>query len=918
MRLILVFLCALPLLAQRTANVCGGDGNPASCTLIETSRIGTLRFEDYRVTNPVAPLANLDVRRAQLAQISLPTRNLLCTTNPNAAEILNAPTLRFSSVSAEVNELESITPNGLLNQEVIAQTTVVNMVLSDGFSIPQFVFRLSRSRGSALIVLTLSPTYLLNGVIIPEYTTPYVLVVDPATNRLNFLTEPPTNAQLLRIYWTIAVNLPSILNESASYRIPDPTPFNRPLFAAQELRGLANIFSKAILDYASPTSAPVLDATCIKSPFNSCSAQDELQRFGDLLAKNGSEYLATGSLTPARLINKNLSAWARANAVAASSEQNLMRILQPIALFWPSLEREAALPSEDRNVIAAWLRPAYQTAANSMSLPDRRGTQAAAIRIMDAIQRRDDLAFAQSVERYWISIHQLRADGSMPLEAQRGPCSLSSTNQAISNLVSIAESAAAQGYDLYSLSSNGRSLTTAIEFFLDAYDNITLISKYNNPSAECEFVNNAPIERKALEFTANSSASASWIEIYVARFPNSPLTNRLKIRTGLTSLAKRPLFHYSAAANTSCLFLAPQELNPLILPIFDVVSGNNQTGATKAVLPERLGVRLRGNSGNPLPNVLVNFTLSSGAATIEPASALTDPFGIAYAKLTLGPRSGPIEIAASSLGLAPLKLIANARGDDPKLSPGGIVGVGGSVPSVRIASPGAILSLYGADFVLPGKGGRATLQGNRLPTIFAGICVYFGTTPAYMLDVYPNQLNIVVPALTGSSAELRVAKNCGSPIEERTDAQTISLAAAAPEFFFFDVTSTGNNPVAAVDAISNEFFGPLTLFGGNAKPARPGDFVTVYLTGLGATNPVFPPGALATGLSALALPFELRLAGQLIPTSNILYAGFAPDSLIYQINFRIPTGLPASNQPISVRVDGQTTPPGAYLTLALR
>jgi uncharacterized protein (TIGR03437 family) len=63
---------------------------------------------------------------------------------------------------------------------------------------------------------------------------------------------------------------------------------------------------------------------------------------------------------------------------------------------------------------------------------------------------------------------------------------------------------------------------------------------------------------------------------------------------------------------------------------------------------------------------------------------------------------------------------------------------------------------------------------------------------------------------------------------------------------------------------------------------------------------------------------ELRLAGQVIAPSNILYAGFSPGSLIYQINFRVPAGLPASNQPISVTVDGQTSPVGAYLTLSLR
>jgi len=179
-------------------------------------------------------------------------------------------------------------------------------------------------------------------------------------------------------------------------------------------------------------------------------------------------------------------------------------------------------------------------------------------------------------------------------------------------------------------------------------------------------------------------------------------------------------------------------------------------------------------------------------------------------------------------------------------------------------------------------------------------------------------LNVIVPALTGSSVEVRVAKNCGAPNEERTDPQTVAVRVAAPEFFFFDATVSGNNPVAAVDSVTQQFLGPLTLFEGNAKPAKPGDFVTLYLTGLGATTPAVAPGAIALGQATLRGNLELRLAGQVVAASNILYAGFSPGSLIYQINFRVPAGLPASNQPISVTVDGQTTPVGGYLTLSLR
>jgi len=914
---VLLALLALPLFAQRTATVCGAEGNANVCTVIETSRIGALRFEDYRVTNPSAPLVNLDVRRAHLAQIPGERRGPLCVANADAAGILSAPTVRYSSASAQVSEVETLL-GGQLNQEVFAQTTVQNFAMSDGLSLPQFVFRISRSRGSNILLLTLSPAYLPNGVAIADYETAYVLGVDPASGKLSFPAGLPTKAQLLRLYWSISSNLPAMLNERTEIRVADPAPFGRQLFTAAEVRGFAETISRAVLNYANPIVAPIADANCLKGPFQACAPQDDLQTFGDLLARNGSEYLATAALTPAKVVGSNLANWAASNALASTTVRNLMSILKPVSLFWPLMEREASIAEADGTRITNWLRPFYQMVASAMSMADWRGTEAASIRMMDAIARRDDTGFRLAVERYFVAFNQMRADGSMPMEAQRGACALTYTNLAVNSMVTIAEAAAVQGFDLYSLKVDGKSLDLAIGFLLDAYENTALISKYNLSGSECELPASAQMEKKAFEVVAGSSAPAAWVEIYLSRFPDSALSGRLRTKLSLSGYTRRPLHHYSAASNTSCLFLTPQEITPLSLPLLDAYSGNDQIGATKAALPERLGARVRSASGVPLPNVLVQFTLMSGIGTLDTASALSDPFGVAYARLTLGARSGVVKVSAHAPGAPAVVFSATAKGDDPKLTPGGVAGVGGSVPSVKSAAPGAILSIYGADFVPPGVGRRASLQNGQLPTVLEGVCVYFGTVPAYMLDAYPTQLNIVVPALAGVTAELRVAKSCGSPGEERTDPQTVALTRIAPEFFFFETTANGVNAVAAVDAVTGEYFGPLTLFEGRAKPAKPGDFVTFYLTGLGATNPAVVPGTIAPGAATIQVDLELKLAGQVIPAANILYAGFSPGSLIYQINFRVPPGLPPSNQPISVTVDGVTTPVGAYLTLALR
>lgn len=870
------------------------------------------------MTRPSSTLVDLGVRRTHLAQIPLVNRNPLCIANPDATNILSAPTARFSSVAAQVSEVEALTPDGRLNQEVYAQTTVLNLVLSDGLIVPQFGFRLSRVRGTEQLILTLNPSYLPSTVSIADYTSVYQLGVTPSTGRVNFITAQPVNTQLLRLYWAIAVALPQMLNATADIRVVDPPPFGRQLFTADEVRGFAAAFGKGVLDYARPTIAPVLDASCVKGPFQACAAQDSLQSFGDLLARNGTEYLATSGATPARWIGQNLSAWASAGALATATPRNVMSVLKPVSLFWPVLAEDSVLLQADRAVISNWLLPLYEMVSSSMNLWDWRGTEAASIRMTRAITNANDREFQLVVERYYLALKQMRADGSLPMEAQRGPCALNYTNLAVSSMVTIAELAAVQGYDLYNLETDGKSLAKAIGFLLDAYENPALIAKYNNTSSECELVNSATTERKAFEWSAGNSTPAAWAEMYIARFPDSALAGRLRTRIGLSGYTRRPLWHYSAAANTSCLFLTPQEIMPIPQPLFEIFGGDKQTGTTRVALPEKLAVRARSASGIPLANVLVQFVMTAGTGSLESTSVLTDTLGVAATRLLLGARSGEVKVTASMPGATPVVLTATARGTDPKLSPGGIAGVGGSVPSIRSAAPGAILSIYGADFVPAGVGRRAALVDGKLPTILEGVCVYFGTVPAFMLDAYPTQLNIVVPALTGTSADVRVAKNCLAANEQKTDPQTIALAQTAPEFFFFEQNASGANAVAAVDSLTGQYFGPLTLVEGNAKPARPGDYVTVYLTGLGATTPAVAPGAIATVASEVRGNLEVRLAGQLIPLSNILYAGFSPGSLIYQINFRVPPGLPASNQPIVVTVGGVSTPAGAYLTLALR
>jgi uncharacterized protein (TIGR03437 family) len=92
-----------------------------------------------------------------------------------------------------------------------------------------------------------------------------------------------------------------------------------------------------------------------------------------------------------------------------------------------------------------------------------------------------------------------------------------------------------------------------------------------------------------------------------------------------------------------------------------------------------------------------------------------------------------------------------------------------------------------------------------------------------------------------------------------------------------------------------------------SNPARPGDFITIYGTGGGPTNPPGVTGAFWPSTGALPL-LTLRVTVTIgSDNANVLYAGASPlsPSGIFQINALLPSSLPASAaSPLVVSVGG--------------
>lgn len=253
-----------------------------------------------------------------------------------------------------------------------------------------------------------------------------------------------------------------------------------------------------------------------------------------------------------------------------------------------------------------------------------------------------------------------------------------------------------------------------------------------------------------------------------------------------------------------------------------------------------------------------------------------------------------------------------------QISSGGVVGAGLSNPLVRQISPNGIISIFGQNFAAPGsaKGvGGTDLVDGKLPAAFAGLCVQVGRDKARFFFVSERQLNVQVPTTADrGTVSIRVLQNCGQANEVQSNAESVTMQAQSPEFFFFKQNPDGKNPIAALNAVTFSLTGAPNLIAGvTFVPAKPNDILTLFSTGFGATNPLVQDGELPRGAASTVVPVTVTVGGL---AAEVLYAGVAPGFAgLYQVNIRVPSASPDGDLAVTASIAGLSTPAGAYVTV---
>ncbi len=87
----------------------------------------------------------------------------------------------------------------------------------------------------------------------------------------------------------------------------------------------------------------------------------------------------------------------------------------------------------------------------------------------------------------------------------------------------------------------------------------------------------------------------------------------------------------------------------------EIISGNGQRGLPGARLEKPFVVEVRNQSGNPLPNANVSFSVTSGGGTPSVTNAATDSNGRAESTLTLGQNPGTNTVEVTVTGIEEMR-----------------------------------------------------------------------------------------------------------------------------------------------------------------------------------------------------------------------------------------------------------------------
>jgi hypothetical protein len=248
--------CALAFgQSQHTVEVCGLDPDgTVNCHLADSSVMGGVRFEDYKITNPAAVQFDPAQRLKELAALGASITNTLCAA-PQKVFTIPAPTITFDKNSVQAR-IYYVTPTASFTPSEFMDVQFSNFTASNGYTSPTFGFRMDRlenADGSE------APQYKFDIAVgnpglenVPGLPAGAASNVDPVNKTASAIASALDSDLVRQAILGVFVNAQSILN-AAKFTVTNPAPSGKTLWSSAEIISLAGQAQPWILAGATGT-----------------------------------------------------------------------------------------------------------------------------------------------------------------------------------------------------------------------------------------------------------------------------------------------------------------------------------------------------------------------------------------------------------------------------------------------------------------------------------------------------------------------------------------------------------------------------------------------------------------------------------------------------------------------------------------
>jgi uncharacterized protein (TIGR03437 family) len=382
------------------------------------------------------------------------------------------------------------------------------------------------------------------------------------------------------------------------------------------------------------------------------------------------------------------------------------------------------------------------------------------------------------------------------------------------------------------------------------------------------------------------------VNISIGSFLQSVNVTFVVENTGSSGAFSTSIGRFKAAA-TGC--------TPSKMAITETGLANNF--AVPAGWPATLIAQLNDDCASPVTNGSVVASFSNGDAPLNLAgdalghySATWQPGAVNTSLVvTLNATAGSLQPATAKLYGG----VAANKTPPPTIAAGGTLNNLNPVVGAPLA-PGTIAQVYGTALATE----LVSTGEPPLPTNFNNTFALVGSTAAPLYALSSGQVNIQVPNEVTSNQQIPIILSVNNAL---TLPQTLSIVPTTPGVLSDDTGPTPPSLQNGANIIAQHSAdGSLVT---KASPAKPGEYLVMYLVGMGATKPAITSG-MATPVAPLSYATVQPIVTVGSATSNVLFAGLTPGFVgLYQIDFQVPPNASSGKLVVTVTQNGVAANP---------